>query len=216
MSKFAILLNGEVTVTPRLREQLRDAQIIAADSGIRHAETLDLSPRLWVGDFDSSSSDLMQKWQHIARETHPKKKNQTDGALAIAAALHAGASNIILVGCLGGRSDQVFSHLMQILKMHNRAINCFGTSGNEEVWPLSRNGSPITNAAIPVGSRLSIAGISDLVNLTISGVEWPLENHFVKRASTLTLSNVVTANLSVSCDKGSGLIFAGFTPEQTS
>ena len=40
MTRFAILLGGNLTVTPRLRQQLAGARVIAADSGMTHAAVL--------------------------------------------------------------------------------------------------------------------------------------------------------------------------------
>ncbi|MCB1719598.1 MAG: thiamine diphosphokinase, partial [Candidatus Competibacteraceae bacterium] len=51
MSHFVILLGGDLSPTPRLRDQVAGARAIAADSGIRHAEALGLDPELWTGDF---------------------------------------------------------------------------------------------------------------------------------------------------------------------
>ena len=56
MSKFAILLGGDVTPTPRLTRQLEGARVISADGGMMHAEALNLVPELWVGDFDSTGT----------------------------------------------------------------------------------------------------------------------------------------------------------------
>ncbi len=52
MSKFVILLSGDLMVTPRLHRQIAGSRIIAADSGMKHASTLGIVPELWVGDFE--------------------------------------------------------------------------------------------------------------------------------------------------------------------
>ena len=56
MTCFAILLGGDLTVTPRLKSQIRGARVIAADSGMMHAAALHIMPELWVGDFDSAGN----------------------------------------------------------------------------------------------------------------------------------------------------------------
>ena len=46
MSRFTILLGGDVRVTERLRKQVAGTRVIAADSGIRHVPLLGL----FIGD----------------------------------------------------------------------------------------------------------------------------------------------------------------------
>ena len=52
MSRFAILLGGDFSLTPRVAAQIAGARVIAADSGIRHAASLGIVPELWTGDFE--------------------------------------------------------------------------------------------------------------------------------------------------------------------
>ena len=100
MTRFAILLGGDLTVTPRLKSQIRGARVIAADSGMMHAAALHLVPELWVGDFDSAGSELTMQYREVPRETFPAEKDATDGAIAVDAALSRGATEIVLLGGL--------------------------------------------------------------------------------------------------------------------
>ena len=67
MSKFVILLGGTVHVTDRLRQQVAGARVLAADGGIAHADALGLKPELWLGDFDSTSRELDEKYADVPR-----------------------------------------------------------------------------------------------------------------------------------------------------
>ncbi len=46
---FSILLGGNITVTDRLRAVTKGSRVIAADSGIRHASALGLTPKYGLG-----------------------------------------------------------------------------------------------------------------------------------------------------------------------
>ena len=61
-TSFTLLLGGSLTVTDRLRALTNGSRVIAADSGMRHAADLGVTPELWVGDFDSSDADLIAQF----------------------------------------------------------------------------------------------------------------------------------------------------------
>ncbi len=67
MGKFVILLGGDIEVTHRLVRQVAGARFIAADSGMRHAASLAITPELWVGDFDSAGSELLLDYAEVPR-----------------------------------------------------------------------------------------------------------------------------------------------------
>jgi thiamine pyrophosphokinase len=203
MSIFAILLGGNVKPTKRLKKQLEGARVIAADSGMQHADDLALKAELWVGDFDSASSYLQKKHQDVPRQTYDAEKDATDGEIAIAEALRRGATSLILVGGFGGQFDHTLAHAGFLLALAKRGMNIFMSSGNEEAHALV---DEMAFNDLSFGTRLSIAPFSDLRGLTVSGVKWPLSKRDVPLGSALTLSNIVTGMVRISLLSGSALI----------
>ena len=203
MTKFVILLNGDVTVTERLRHQVSDGRVIAVDGGMRHAQTLKLVPERWIGDFDSSSKDLQQEWSQVQQMVHPVEKDKTDGALALEFALDCGADEIVLVGGLGGELDHSICHVSQLVWLARQNVASFATSGSEEAWPLV-NGR--FQRDFPVASTISIVGLTDLKDLCLNGVKWPLKCVDVTFGASLTMSNEVTGLVSGSLDGGYGVV----------
>jgi thiamine pyrophosphokinase len=203
MSRFAILLGGHLTVTPRLAHQLVGARVIAADGGMKHAAALGVVPELWVGDFDSSDTALDGAFANVPRQKFPTAKDKTDGALAIDEAILRGATHISLVGGFGGRFDHALSHGVQLLALAERGIACFMTSGDEEAHPLLKE---LTLTDLTIGTRLSILGLSALEGLSITGVRWPLDRVDVPLGSTWTVSNEVDGDVHVSLKRGRALV----------
>ncbi|MET3589225.1 thiamine pyrophosphokinase [Bartonella silvatica] len=200
MVTFTILLNGDVCITDRLRNQIRNSRVIAADGGMRHAAALNVTPELWIGDFDSSNQALMDKYRDVTREVFPSDKDMTDSALACERALQNGAQKLILCGALGGeRSDHSLSHMTQALMMAEKGISVLLTSGREEGWPVL---SKPCSYDLPDNCLFSIIGFSDLKGLTLSGVKWPIYDKNVSFGSSLTLSNCICGTFS--CHLGSG------------
>ena len=205
MTRFAILLGGDLTVTARLRGQVRGARVIAADSGMMHAAALGVVPELWVGDFDSAGSELTLQFRDVPRETFPAEKDATDGAIAVAEAIRRGAREIVLLGGLGGQTDHTVGLLGQSIGIARQGIACLLTSGTEEAWPLIPGRM---SADLPDGTRLSIIPFGALEGLDLTGVKWPLSDRDVPVGSTLTLSNVALGPVRISIREGYGIAVA--------
>lgn len=204
MSIFTILLGGPIEVTSRLIRQVSGSRVIAADGGIRHAISLGLDVELWVGDFDSSDDELIRQYEHIEKQKYPAEKDETDGEIAIAEALKRGATELILVGGLGGRSDHALTHVMLALGLKQKGISVFISSGSEEAYPLLAGSQGLE---LPVSCDLSIIVFSALQKFSISGVKWPLEKTDLEPGNSLTMSNVVTGPVRLDLEGGRGVIF---------
>ncbi len=200
MTTFAILVGGRLTVTDRVLRQIDSARVIAADSGIAHAQALGVTPELWVGDFDSASLEDIEHWRDVPRMGFPPDKDSTDGDLALSLALERGATSIVVVGAFGGsRSDHAFVHLTVAWRLAETGIPVRLTSGHEEGLPIV--GGLISPQLAP-GTVFSVLAFTDLKGLSISGAKWPLTNRDVPFGSTLTLSNVADGDVVITLDEG--------------
>ncbi len=207
MNRFAILLGGDLVATPRLAGQLEHTRVIAADSGIRHASVLGIVPELWTGDFDSVDDGLRQAHGDVPTEIFPSDKDKTDGEIAIEAALARGASEVMLVGAFGGaRADHAFLHLTVALRLAEAGTPCLLTSGQQEGIPLLPGAA--RRFDYDDGTLFSVLPFSDLEGLTLSGAKWPLADRSVPFGSSLTLSNEVRGELTVTLRSGRALLVA--------
>lgn len=205
MTRFAILLGGDLTVTARLRGQIKGARVIAADSGMMHASALGVVPELWVGDFDSAGSELTMQFRDVPRETFSPEKDATDGAIAVAEAIARGATEVVLLGGLGGQTDHAVGLLGQSIGIARQGLACLLTSGTEEAWPIIPGRMAVE---LPSGTRISIIPLGALEGLELSGVKWPLTGRAVPVGSTLTLSNVALGPVGISLRSGYGIAVA--------
>jgi len=206
MSRFLILLGGDLVRTARLDAQIAGARVIAADSGIRHADALDVTPELWVGDFDSTPERLTARYAGIERRSFSTDKDMTDGELAAAAALELGATSLVLAGAFGGpRADHAFLHLALALKLAETGTPTLLTSGTQEGHPLLPGTTAFDYAD---GTLFSVLGFSELSGLTEEGAKWPLDRVEVPFGSSLTLSNEVRGALRVSLERGRAILVA--------
>ncbi|MBO0661815.1 thiamine diphosphokinase [Jiella sp. MQZ9-1] len=205
MSHFAILLAGRMVPTPALRQRLAGARVIAADAGIRHAVALGLVPELWVGDFDSAPH-VPDAFSGIERTTFGRDKDQTDGELAIEAAVARGASRLTLVGALGGpRSDHAFAHFILALRYAGTGLAVALHDGIEDAYPLDTE--PLRADLLP-GTQFSVLKFSDVEGLTIEGAKWPLNDVALPFTSILTQSNEAAGPITVRLAKGAAILLA--------
>lgn len=210
MSIFTLLFSGEVVRTPRLEAQVAGSRVIAADSGIRHATSLGLRPELWVGDFDSASAEMAHTYRNVPRETFPSDKDQTDGELAVEAALRRGATSIVLVGAFGGpRTDHTFLHMALGMRLAEAGTCVVLTSGAQEGVPLLPGKATFDYAA---GTMFSIVAFSALSGLTLAGAKWPLNTIDLPFGSSLTISNAVVGALSTELRSGRAMLIAHPAP----
>jgi len=211
MSTFVILLGGHLTLTERLRRQIEGARVIAADSGIVHADTLGVMPELWMGDFDSSPEAFPDRFSQVEKVIYPQDKDLTDGEIAANRAIELGATRLILAGAFGGnRSDHGLMHLTAAFALRSRLGEVILTSGTEEAIPLVPGEKLKTD--YPAGTLFSVLAWSDLKGLTLKGAKWPLENRDVEFGSSLTLSNEISENLNVQFRSGRALLYVNFQP----
>ena len=206
MSRFVILLGGELQPTPRLARARDVARVIAADSGMRHAAALGVVPELWTGDFDSVPERLLAEWPDTPREIFPSGKDKTDGELAVVAALARGATSLVLAGAFGGeRSDHAYLHLALAMKLAEQGVPTSLTDGAQEGHPL-----PLGRARFDYlrGTLFSVIGFSELSGLSVHGARWPLTRVVVPFGSSLTISNEVTDALEIELESGRAMLIA--------
>jgi thiamine pyrophosphokinase len=205
-STFTILLGGNLSVTDRVRHAIAASRVIAADSGMRHAVELGLTPELWVGDFDSSDEELISSFPDVERKTYPPAKNETDGEIATAEAIDRGATRLILIGALGGeRSDHALQHLLHAMGLAARGLDVVLMSGDEEAVPFLAGKRTID---LPRGSLFSVLGFSALEGLDILGARYPLKDFALPFGSSRTVSNVAEGPVEFHLRDGTAMILA--------
>ena len=207
VTKCVILLGGDITATPLLIEQCKAALVVAADSGVRHAEALGLAVDCWLGDFDSTTPALARKYAGLPRKVFPRDKDKTDGELAIEEGIARGATQFLMIGAFGGaRTDHALLHIFQALALAHRGYDVILTNGLEDAMPML-SGEKTFNLAD--GTLFSLVGFGQLEGVSIAGAKWPLTNRLVEAGSSLTLSNVATGPVHVSIKSGEALFISG-------
>lgn len=193
--RAVIFVNGDIADYAALPRWLReDDYLIAADGGARHMEVLGLAPAVIVGDLDSIDPALLSRLQKAGAdvEQHPAAKDATDLELAISRAVRDGATEILLLGALGGRLDQTTANLL--ILAHNNWTVPLTIAEGDQLARVLRGRQSVTLSG-PTGGYVSAVALSEEVTgVTYRGLEYPLENATLRLGSTRGVSNTLASS----------------------
>lgn len=178
--------------------------IIAADSGLNNARLLEISPAVVVGDYDSLGH-TPEVDAGVEVITVPTEKDVTDTQLAVELALTRGATEVHIVGGLGGRLDHTLSNLAILEDLADKKVRTVIEDGHNRVR-LLRNDSTI----LPRSNYtyLSLLALDPLCRgVEIEGVKYPLKSAKLERKFQYAVSNEITGNCCfISVRKGAILV----------
>ena len=168
-----------------------DDYLIGADGGTRHCLRLGRQPDVVVGDLDSldkaTVDQLVAQGVHV--QHHPIEKDQTDLELAIECAIDAGSDDILLLGALGGRMDQMLGNVF-ILARREWPVP-IQLADDDQLAQIIYGPDKLTLHGT-IGSTVSAIPLSEVVTgITYTGLQYPLQNFTLKLGSSRAMSNVM-------------------------
>ena len=188
--KCWIITGGEL-FCDRIDERPAQGElVIAADAGYRHAKALGIKPSVLLGDFDSLGAPTAEDGVEILQV--PAEKDVTDTQLALQVALERGATELVILGGLGGRADHLLSNLAILESLWEKHIRCVIDNGQNRIRFL-RNDSII----IPRShyKYLSLIAVDRVVKgVTVEGCKYPLKKAKLYRLHQYAVSNELTGN----------------------
>ena len=101
--------------------------VVAADGGARLAAGLGLRVDAWVGDGDSVDPEALDELRRagVRIRRFPRDKDSSDTELALVEALGAGATDVTILGALGGpRLDHELANLALLATRPRPASRC--------------------------------------------------------------------------------------------
>jgi thiamine pyrophosphokinase len=185
--KAVILAGGRLTPAPHLVPRLEGAGVVlAADSGLRHARALGLTPDLIVGDFDSVSRRDLEAFPGLPQIRHPARKDELDLELAIAVALERGASELVILGAFGTRLDQSLACLLIAARLRRGGVAVSLHDGERDAFPLAAGDR--LSLDLPAGMVFSLLALESGI-CSVSGAEYPLDRALVPFGVGLGVAN---------------------------
>jgi thiamine pyrophosphokinase len=166
--------------------------LVAADGGARFLLGRGLRPDVAVGDFDSLGPGDLARLREagVAVVSHPVRKDATDGELAVDEALRRGAGELVLAGALGAL-DHTLGHLAILRRLAARGVAARLAAPHLAVRVLVAPAGVELDA--PTGTRVSVAPLGADAEVSLSGLDYPLDHGVLPADACLGLGNVVVA-----------------------
>ncbi len=167
-------------------------RVIAADSGAATAVRCGCIPTTVVGDFDSLDADLQQQLRELGSQFIQVvvEKDETDTELAVQVAIEQGASEITLLGAIGGmRFDHTVANILLLAGFETIPIRII--DGPSTCWLLRGQGrSTIHGHAGDLVSLLPLT--SEASGVCTAGLYYPLHAETLYFGKPRGVSNVLT------------------------
>ena len=170
--------------------------VIAADSGVHHAQSLGLHIDLVVGDFDSVSEDAVARAvaDGAVLDRFPAAKDQTDLELAIDRAFEEGGhgAEIVVVASVSGRLDHALANLLLLASPSYATCR---VSAYVDRWSVSvLRDETRTFLTAPDRTVTLLVVHPEGVRVETRGLAYPLRDEVVYRSSTRGVSNITVGD----------------------
>ena len=175
--------------------------IIACDKGYEYLLRSNLSPDLFIGDFDSYLGDVPE---NIARIVLPKQKDDTDTMVSIKYAVSHGFKKIFMYCALGGRLDHTIANIQASIWAAKRIEYVKFLSEEEDIYVISNSKIKIPKKD---GYSLSVFSASDVCkNVNIKNTKYVLNNAVIDNSFPIGISNEWIGDAEISVGSGVLLI----------
>ena len=180
-----------------------NAYLVAADGGYRHLRERGVTPDLAVGDFDSLGA--LPTGVQVKR--YPVRKDETDMALAAAAAREAGCDELFLFGGTGGRFDHTFANIALLHSLAREGVTAYLADAHGVMTVLAEGDEALFSPDCK--GYLSVFSLTDVTpGVSLSGLAYPLEGGILYSHIPLGVSNAFLGETArVSHETGALLLF---------
>lgn len=158
------------------------ALTIAADGGLAHTQALGMEPDVILGDFDSLG--------YVPEDSRvfPVEKDDTDAMLAVRLGLERGCREFFLYGALDGpRLDHTLANCQTLAFLAEHNARGYLVGNDYILTVASRERLTFPKEAKGILSAFCLG--KEIPDLTLRGLQYPLEHHNLSPAFPLGVSN---------------------------
>jgi thiamine pyrophosphokinase len=189
--RVALVFAGGDPPEPHLLDGVPDdALVVAADSGLHHAQALGRRVDVVVGDLDSVDPAALAEAEDdgTSVERHAIDKDATDLELALLAARDHGCTEVIVIGGTGGRLDHFLANALTLASDDLAGVRVEARMGVAAVHVV-RDSLVLAAAPGAIVTLLPVGGPAH--GVVTENLRFPLRDESLLPGSTRGLSNEV-------------------------
>ncbi len=190
--KTCLIVTGgklDLAFTRSFLERETFDKVIAVDAGLEACDALGLVPDYVVGDFDTVSgpvADRYRKLPFIVWEQHKPEKNETDTELARSRALTLGCGRIVFLGATGGRLDHMLGNLHALYACMESGVEAYLVDAQNRLYLLDEGKTFYKDSLW--GKYVSFLPYTEEVKgITLTGFRYPLYKKDIRRGREVGL-----------------------------
>ncbi len=190
-----IVSGGDINFT-LLKEYVSnhpDITIIAVDKGVEALFSLNILPNHIVGDLDSVSPSIKEKYTNntnVVFHKYKPEKDYTDTDIAIKLAIKLNATSITILGALGKRMDHALANIHILNYALKANIPCKIVDEHNKIYLINK--TTILKKLEVYGKYISLIPLTSTVSgLSLNGFKYPLSNYTLKYGKSLGVSNEI-------------------------
>lgn len=187
--KATILANGDFPTLNSLINELREAEfLVACDGAVCHLEQLGIQPDIIIGDLDSITERLKEKY--FQKIIHIKEQESNDLSKAFFYCVDLGYDDFSILGATGKREDHTIANisLLSIYIHHCKNVVIKSDFG---IFSIHKTPCKISSQK---GQQISIFTPNPNTLLTSKGLKYPLHHLALPLWSKGTLNEAMGEN----------------------
>lgn len=190
--KRALLISGGHINNNYMKSYLEGRHydiVIAIDGGLEKADGLGIMPTHIVGDFDTVSKEILNKYSRNDKINIKRlipEKDFTDTQAALSTALDNGCTHIEIAGGTGTRLDHTIANIHILQMALGRCEDAVIVNENNRIRLV--NGKRTVKKTDVFGKYISFLPLTEHVkNVSLRGFKYPLDNYDFDVKTTLSL-----------------------------
>lgn len=188
MIKTLIVSGGSINIQ-WFQEWLKNKEfdnIIAVDKGLEALDLLELKPSHVIGDFDSISINVLNKYKEN-RTTLNKEKDYTDTHMALKLAIELKSEEITIVGAIGTRIDHTIANIHILKEALDSNIKCTIINENNKILLIDKLADIKKDTYY---KYISILPLTEKASgITLNGFKYLLNNAELRKGQSIGVSN---------------------------